>query len=62
MRNAHLATCEGFVRGVTMNPDGRRAISCGDDKAGMLRRPHFLSSANQTEATQKGSIGVATTM
>ncbi|CAJ1450927.1 unnamed protein product [Effrenium voratum] len=27
---------EGFVRGVTMNPDGRRAISCGDDKAAKM--------------------------
>lgn len=24
---------QGFVRGVTVSPDGTRAFSCGDDKA-----------------------------
>ena len=27
------AAAQGFVRGVTMSPDGRKAFSCGDDKA-----------------------------
>jgi len=27
---------EGFVRGVCMSPDGRRAFSCGDDKAAKM--------------------------
>mmetsp|Transcript_47975 Transcript_47975/g.98975 ORF Transcript_47975/g.98975 Transcript_47975/m.98975 type:complete len:447 (-) Transcript_47975:54-1394(-) len=27
---------EGFVRGVTMSPDGRKAFSCGDDKAAKM--------------------------
>jgi len=27
---------EGFVRGVTISPDGRRAFSCGDDKAAKM--------------------------
>ncbi|CAK9044451.1 DDB1- and CUL4-associated factor 13 (WD repeat and SOF domain-containing protein 1) [Durusdinium trenchii] len=29
---------EGFVRGVTMSPDGRLAFSCGDDKAAKMWR------------------------
>jgi len=31
---------EGFVRGVTISPDGRRAFSCGDDKAAKMWHIH----------------------
>eukprot|EP00933_Yihiella_yeosuensis_P007186 TRINITY_DN112114_c0_g1_i1.p1 TRINITY_DN112114_c0_g1~~TRINITY_DN112114_c0_g1_i1.p1 ORF type:complete len:448 (-),score=88.32 TRINITY_DN112114_c0_g1_i1:126-1469(-) len=42
---------EGFVRGITISPDGRRAFSCGDDKAAKMWRisPRDCSLSEEPE-------------